>query len=264
MEEINTVQAAINAGLTMAEIRTIENVPFVVVPEGATVESLERYLSKPARKSGIVTLRDTKSFIMYVNAHKSQGTDIYGNYQKPCFTAVLNDHAVDYPGWKDHRAQYNCPQSIEWQTWTRSNKGTMSQEQFAQFIEDNLPDIAQPPAAEMLEISRTLEAKKKVNFASGIRLSNGQNELTYEESISGTAGKGKFVVPEMFVIGIPVLEGGARYAVEARLRYRIGEKGNLTMWYELVRSHKIMEDAVKAVCEEIETQTELKILNGEV
>lgn len=263
-QEINEVQTAINAGLALTEIRSIDQVPFVVVPEGATIESLERFLDEPARKTGNVEMRDTKSFIQYVNEEKELGTRIYANYQKPHFTGVINDHMKDAPGWKDHRVIYRCPQSIEWQTWNRSNKSTVTQEAFAQFIEDNLPDIAQPPAAEMLEISRTLEAKKKVNFASGIRLSNGQNELTYEESISGTAGKGKFVVPEMFVIGIPVLEGGERYAVEARLRYRIGESGKLTMWYELVRPHKILEDAVKAVCAEIEAATELTIFNGDL
>lgn len=114
----------------------------------------------------------------------------------------------------------------------------------------------------MLEISRSLEAKKKVNFASGLRLSNGQNELTYDEQISGTAAKGKLNVPELFTIGIPVLEGGIKYAVEARLRYRIADGGRLTMWFELVRPHKIVEDAVLAVWKEIEDKTGLMIFNG--
>ena len=160
------------------------------------------------------------------------------------------------------RQIYACPLSPEWQTWRAESGQQMNQEAFAQFIEDNLPDIAIPTAAEMLEISRSLEAKKKVNFASGIRLSNGQNELTYEEEITGTAQKGKLKVPEEFQIGIPVLEGGQRYAVNARLRYRIGDGGKLTMWYELIRPHKILDDAVHAVRLEIEQGTEMPVFNG--
>lgn len=261
MENSNT-QAAITAGMQLADVRTIEGKPFVVLPDECSVHDLEAYLPTPTRKTGTVKLRDTASFIAYVNDEKTEATRIYGNLVNPHFVAVFNDHG-DTPAWKDYRASYACPLSVEWQTWKGASGKQMAQEQFAQFIEDNLPDIAQPPAADMLEISRTLEAKKKVNFASGVRLSNGQNELTYEEQISGTASKGKLVVPEEFTIGIPVLEGGARYAVTARLRYRIGDGGRMAMWFELVRPHKILEDAVKDVCKDIADKTGIAILNGE-
>jgi uncharacterized protein YfdQ (DUF2303 family) len=69
-------------------------------------------------------------------------------------------------------------------------------------------------------------------------------------------------VPEEFTIGIPVLEGGLKYAVPCRLRYRIADAGKLTMWFEMTRPHKILEDAVKAVWTEIEQKTELTIFNG--
>lgn len=263
MELNNDTRSALDAGMMLAEIKTIEGRPLVVVPAETKVEDLDGYLQSPSRPRGTTTLRDTASFIGFVKETLARAdaevARIYGTLDKPQFVAVFNDN-----GWRDWRAVYSCPLSKEWQTWLGSNSRQMSQSDFARFIEDNLPDVANPPAAEMLEISRTLEAKKKVNFASGIRLSNGQNELTYEEEISGTAGKGKFQVPETFMLGIPVLEGGIRYAVEARLRYRIGDAGKLAMWFDLTRPHKILEDAVKAVWAEIETGTELPIFNGHI
>ena len=60
-----------------------------------------------------------------------------------------------------------------------------------------------------------------------------------------------------------MLEGGLRYAVQCRLRYRIGDGGNLTMWYEIIRAHKIMEDAITAVWKDIEDGTGKKIFNGD-
>lgn len=261
-EQLNNTQAALAAGRAMADIKTIEGSPLVVAPEGYKVEDLGKYLQSPSRPRGTTTLRGTASFIEFVKAMvaREMGVGrIYGTLDKPQFVAVFNDD-----GWRDWRAVYSCPLSQEWQTWIGSNERAMSQADFAKFIEDNLPDVANPPAADMLEISRTLEAKKKVNFASGIRLANGQNELTYEEEISGTAGKGKLQVPETFLLGIPVLEGGIRYGVEARLRYRIADGGKLTMWYDLVRPHKILEDAVKAVWSEIETGTGLPMFNGQI
>lgn len=246
---------------------TDSDTPFVLVPQGYTVESLERFQPYPPRKRGKTILRDADSFVGMVKCHFNTQTSIYGQYSPPSFTAVFNDHAEGddgAPGWKDHSAVFDCPLSVEWKTWIGASGAKKTQEEFASFIEDNLPDIAQPPAADMLEISRTLEAKKKVNFASGIRLANGQNQLTYEEEISGTASRGQIQVPEEFTIGIPVLEGGPKYAVTARLRYRIADGGKMIMWYELVRPHKILEDAVKEVWAKIENDTGLKIFNGSI
>lgn len=257
----NDFQSAYDAGILSADVRDVYGAPVVVLPFGAHTEDLSRFLPEPMRKVGAVTLNDVASFVAFVVAEKTPATRIYGQFGQPVFKAVLNDHGTA-PGWRDYTATYACPLATEWLTWKGKSGAQMNQEQFAQFIEDNLPDIAIPTAAEMLEISRSLEAKKKVNFASGIRLSNGQNELTYEEEITGTAQKGKLKVPEEFTIGIPVLEGGLKYAVNARLRYRIADGGKLTMWYELIRPHKILEDAVNAVKAEIADKTSLTVFNG--
>lgn len=235
--------------------------PYVMVPHGCAVRDLEHLLPRPTRATGNTTLRDSDSFIRYVNTQKEEGTRIFGCYEPPLFKAVFNDHLPDGAGWRDHTATYACPLSPEWATWKGSSGKKMSQEQFAQFIEDNSPDCVNPPSADMIEISRSLEAKKAVNFAQGIRLSNGQNELTYEETVTGTAAKGRMSVPEVFSIGIPVLEGGARYEINARLRYRI-DGGKLSMWFDLERPHKVLEDAVDNVWSLIEEGTTLEIFNG--
>lgn len=280
MTDDNT-QTLLDAGAAQSgPVSAPTTLAYAVVPESYSIESLESYLPAPARKKGERRFNDTASFIAYVidqagamdvgdedpPAPTAQETitKLYGCYNPPHFLAVFNDHANHEggAGWQDHTALYACPLSIEWKTWTGMNKQQMTQEKFAQFIEDNAPDCVSPDAATMIEIARTLEAKKKVNFASGIRLSNGESELTYEESIEGTAGKGKFKLPETFAIGISVLEGGTRYQVHARLRYRIGEQGKLAIWYDLDRPHKVLEDAVKDVWTTIQTQVGRPIYNG--
>lgn len=259
-------EIGVRAGLALAEHKEIDGHPFAFVPDETKLTSLEIFKTTPLRRQGKTTLRDPESFCRLVNEEMTNQTRIYGNLREGRFLAVFNDHKGGndpVAGWRDYTAVYTCPASTEWQTWKSKSGVQFNQVQFAQFIEDNLPDIAQPPAAEMLEVSRTLEAKKKVNFAQGIRLSNGQNELTYEEQIEGSAGKGKFKIPEEFTIGIPVLEGGLRYAVNCRLRYRISDGGGLTMWYEIIRPHKIMEDAITEVWNKVEQETNKKIFNGD-
>ena len=259
--ETETMTAA-QLGAALGEPNLIGQTPVAIIPDGFKEVSLEKHLPTPTRKRGNTTIRDAASFIKLVIEESDFTSRIYGSYQPPKFIAVFNDgKGADNQGWKDHRAIFDCPLSVEWVTWTGANKKPMAQAVFAQFIEDNLPDIVSPPAAAMLEISRSLEAKKKVEFASGIRLSNGQQELTYNEEIKGTAGKGKLEIPEIFTIGISVLEGGPRYSVECRLRYRIDD-GSLAMWFDMLRPHKIVEDAVKNVWQEIQNQTGVTIFNG--
>lgn len=236
--------------------------PFAVVPEGFRLESLESTLPAPVRASGTVALRDAQCFIDFVQRYRSEATMLYGTVNPPAFKAVFNDHEAGAPGWRDHVATYNCPLSVEWGVWSKADGKQMAQADFAKFIEDNAPDIATPPAADMIEISRTLEAKKKVNFASGVRLDNGQTEFTYEEEIQGTASKGRLQIPQTFTIGVAVLEGGPKYAMNARLRYRIGDKGALVLWYDLERPHKILEDAVREVREFIQSALGVRVFNG--
>lgn len=234
---------------------------FVVVPDAYRVQDLEHLLDAPMRKKGMFSMLDADSFCRFIAANLTPDTRLYGNRLAPSFRAVFNDHGTG-PGWRDFGANYACPLSVEWKLWTGANKRQMNQETFAQFIEDNAPDCVSPDSATMIEISRTLVAKKKVSFASSVRLDSGQHALTYEEEISGTAGKGKIQIPETFQIGISVLEGGPRYAVYARLRYRIGDKGALSLWYDLDRPHKVLEDAAAEVWRDIAETTGLPIFNG--
>ncbi len=258
---INAVEALARAA---AELKFVGATPIAVVPAGYKVEDLEKLMQTPTRKRGSVAMRDVASFCAMVNLHKNDGTAIYGTYNPPAFKAVFNDHDANVPNWRDHTAGYSCPLSVEWATWMKANKQQMSQADFAQFIEDNAPDIVSPDPATMIEIARTLEAKKKVNFAQGIRLSNGETQFTYEEETQGTAGKGRFQVPETFTIAIQVFEGIGvpKNQIGARLRYRISAEGGLTLWYDLDRPHKDLEAAALDVWKQIEANTGLTIFNG--
>jgi uncharacterized protein YfdQ (DUF2303 family) len=70
------------------------------------------------------------------------------------------------------------------------------------------------------------------------------------------------MVPETFALGIAVFEGGDRYHVEARLRYRIADGGKMTMWFDLLRPHKVLEDALSFVWKAIEAELGMQVLNG--
>ncbi|MGX0136303.1 uncharacterized protein YfdQ (DUF2303 family) [Cupriavidus metallidurans] len=139
----------------------------------------------------------------------------------------------------------------------------MNQENFALFIERNLLDIRVPEPAALLELAQNFQAKKNVNFASGTRLSNGQNQLVYEETIAAKAGeKGQLNIPEQIEIVIPVFEGSTvADRLTAKFRYRIQE-ARLSMWYELERPHKVLEAATEDLRKFIEEKTGLTAFHG--
>lgn len=153
-------------------------------------------------------------------------------------------------GWRDFQAIYSCPLSVEWVRWMEksqhgSNKQGMKHTDFVQFLEDNLLDITKPTAAELLQAVRSFEAKKDVKFGSAVRLENGDMSFNYTDETVQVGGEGKLVMPDQFTITIPVFDGGAKYEVDARVRYRIANSG-LSLWYELVRPHKVLEHAFNA------------------
>jgi uncharacterized protein YfdQ (DUF2303 family) len=265
MNEENNFAEALAAGSALANVRDVEGMPFVVVPEDYRVHELTSALPAPTRHKGTAELLDAASFVEYVVQFKEGGvTRLYFRTEpKPQFVAVLNDSDASKPAWGDFRAIYNAPLSKEWVTWTGSDGKPMNQEEFALHIERNLPDIYSPAAADMLEIAQTFQAKKGVDFASGTRLSNGQVQFKFEETVQAKAGeKGQFEVPEQIELVIPVFEGstiGDRLV--AKFRYRI-DGGKLRMWYELDRPHKVLDAAVADLRKQIEEGVGIAALKG--
>jgi len=229
--------------------------PIALVPNGVAIESLEYLQPAPTRIRKTLKVLDADTFINYVNRFSSPATAVFcSGPEGRTFTAVIDYHQPDQPSWAEHTATYCCPISIEWGRWRAGDRKRMNQSDFAEFIEENVKDITAPDgvpnapnAADMLEISRTLEAKKNISFRQGTRLDNGQVQLTYNEEIDGRAGEsGQLSIPELFYVAVKPFPGGDAFCVPARFRYRIQE-GKLVMWFELVRPDKVLEEAYMTV-----------------
>lgn len=257
MEEI------VRAGQLIGDAKTAPGgaIPYAVVPEDAKVEELERLLPAPTRPRAAVTAKTAETLSAYIVRFKTDATAIFADQETFKIVGIIDYHAPEQPAFREHRVSYIAPRSLEWTTWRTASGKKMSQADFAQFIEDNVVDIRSPAGADVLEVARGLQAKKAVAFASAIRLSDGSQEFTYNETIQGTTSKGKIKVPEEFTLGIPVFFGGELYEVKARLRYRINE-GQLLLWYELYRPEHIEKDAFEAVCDAVNESTSVAVWHG--
>lgn len=266
-QQFGDTQAAIAAGAALGDPRSpcVDEKAgvFTVVPKDYHVVDLEKFLPRPLRIKESVHLYDTDSFIAYVNGFKLPVSRIFFNTPEEEFVAVLDYHEVETASWCGHTASYKPRRSVEFETWMASNRKQMTQVDFARFLEENMPDVVEPNSAELLQVALTFEAKKSVEFASGVRLNNGQIQFAYDEIVRGTAQKGTIEIPEKFVLGIPIHINGPAYRIDVRLRWRLQE-GKVVFWYELVRPHRYVEDALKEIRERVATETAVALLVGSI
>lgn len=266
----NDIQSAVDVGLLLNAHRPDTAVPYTVLPEGARVQDLEKLLAEPVRKRGTVEVHDPESLIAYVNEHKQAGTLILaykGDVEEekdPEIVAVLNHHAADVAGWGDHHCRYTCPFSEPWKTWIKGNKRPFTQYEFAEFLEDNIPDIADPPGAQLKAVCATFTARKKLDFHQATRLTDGTVDFEYRETMEGGGQQsGKVNLPEVFKLGLAPFEGYDKYEVVARLRWRIDpEARSLRFFYALEQPERVVETAFGEICKKVSKDTEVPVLFG--
>jgi len=247
-----------------------EAIPYAIVPSGATVQSLaNQYVREwPKRRAGTVQLADAASFITYVNYFKQTESIVFANPADNVITAVLDYHQAGVEGaprWGQHRATLKLTHTVAWSRWITQDGAKVDQLAFAEFIEDNLQDIADPDGSTILQVSRSLEATKEVGFKSGLRLSSGETQLTYNERIEATAqiDQKTMAIPEQFILGLIPFDGGEeKYKLVARLRYRIASGGKLTIGFDLLRPDLVEDDARKTTLQLIESRIGLPLLRG--
>lgn len=271
MSERDNTQAVIDVATEAAGPQPLDRdgqLCSVVTPAGGTLhvvdieERLGRYRDTPRRKQGVVTLNTAASLVQYVATHRLDGTVLYADWQQARVIAVLNDHDPGAPGWGDHRAVLALRKTPEWKSWLAHNGQLGSQVAFAEHIEDMAPTIVDPPAADMLELAQTFHASSSVDFTQQNRLTDGQVQLSYRETVAAKAGQsGQLTIPPTFLLRLAVFEGSEPVEVGVRLRYRLRE-GNLTIGYAIDGPELVEREAVERVVAEIEEGTELTALRG--
>lgn len=263
------VAAILSAGAALAGPQKSplpDGMPYVLVPEGFEAQPIADVFENPVRASGIVKVRDTNSFVAYFNRQKRPESLIYASLDPARILGVIDDHRAyvsdamhDGANWRSYRIEFQVPPSREWKTWNASDRKALDQLTFAELIEDNLPDILTPDGSQMLSIALNFEASKAGNFVSATRLQDGSTTFIWKEDVNATGNK--IAMPSQITLSIPVFENGSPYAIDARIKYRVKD-GTLKIWYELVRPHKVLEVAFRAIWSQIEQQTEQTILLG--
>jgi len=245
----------------------------------------DAYRNHPEQKTGIANMQTFEAFCDLVNRHKTPDTVIFCNadWQKPSFTAVIDYHEKASGGRADnlrHRIHYAFPLSEEWRAWVAKNgpKNAMSQEEFAWFLEDRIPDLSAPtdaevirfekdfattvaPPSQVVELSRGLQVYVGQKVKAFKTLQSGEAQIAFEEEHMDGAGK-PIKVPGIFVLSIAPFFMGEKIRVPVRLRYRpAGDKG-VVWFYDIYRPDLAITEHVRNTLADARQKTELPTFEG--
>lgn len=245
-----------------------DSLPYVVIPKDSQVVPLGNTVYHenrefPTRREGAVTVDDAGSFIEYFQRFCDEDSMIFAKQDSGVVKAILDYHGAGekQPRWKKHTVTLTLRKTEEWAAWMQQSGVKMSQAEFAEFIEDHIPEFSNPDAASMLEIATTMQASSGATMESAIRLSNGAIKFAWNETVSGKFGSGQTECPEKFTCRMAVYQGMGARQIECRLRYRLSA-GKLTMWFDILRSSAIEREAFSSAISEIKQATGQTVLMG--
>lgn len=221
---------------------------------------LQEYSDGPrASRSLAEEVYDRGSFVDYLNRFAEAGRALIRvDRRSNRIVAVLDYLNGDYGrGWRSHTVTLALTPTVEWQRWERFSSVQMHrQDDFAEFIEAQMPTFIQPDGATMLEIAQSVQGTSTAQWQKATRLSNGETKFEFVEDVEAKAGRrGDIEIPQAVTVGLQPYEGSPRYQLTARLRYRVSQ-GALALGLLLHRPEDVRDKAFGAVLDEIDEDLE--------
>ncbi len=200
----------------------------LLVPQGYTAQDISDRFRLPPYAHAQVTVDDRASLSAYANRFRDHRSIIVADYDALTVTAHLDWHPHNEAegrggsGSLKHAVTLKLRPSEEFARWDKMEGELHPQAEFAAFLEENVPDIAHPEAATMIEISRDLEATQGLNFKSSARLESGDRAFRFETE---TRVENNVVVPRQFMLNIPLFNGERPVELMAAFRFRPNANG---------------------------------------
>lgn len=211
------------------------------------------YAPRPRHERAARVVTDAQSFAEYVNRHRLHGTEVYAHTSTSTVVGVIDSHeeAGGFPGWQKHTVRLALEKSKPWLAWEAVDGKLLSQEDFADFIDDQWSDVTDPAPGVLIDIATTFHAKTNVEFNGGVRLDSGDVKLTFEEKTTAKAGqKGDIEIPTKVQLALRPYIGGPIYSIWAHFRYRL-RSGQVLLGFKLERPERVLEAAFADIVTDI-------------
>lgn len=171
--------------------------------------------------------------------------------------ATIGDAGDPTARYGKHRASYTFPTSKSWDLWSAISGTGMTSMEMGAFLEDNILDVIDPPLSlttpgiagaeatesdhRLIDIARRLEGSYGTGYQLfGMAKSFSVHETSeFVEQRNSTTGEAALVhktdhtdgngqpikIPKLFLIAIPVFDGGPAYRLPVRFQYRKSRDG---------------------------------------
>lgn len=260
----NEVKAALDAGkrigeLENFEVKEIEGVPHVVMPKGQELKSLEHLLAAPRSIRETPSFCEIDGFASYVNDFKNDNSKIF--YGPGLFSAIIDYSGKEKPAWHRHIARLCLQYTDEWLAWDENNETVLSHIDFVKFLQIWLHTISDPDAADLLDSAREFSAHRNAKFDAIVPAAGGNLSVSYSEEVRGATKSGTAEMPSRLKLVLkPYLAFDKTYEVDVVINWNLSRDGELSFIYTMLRTQDVTETAVKEIREEIEKDTEIKVL----
>ncbi len=224
----------------------------ILTPSNTELKRVDDSLPHPFRDAKRVRLLTLDALVEFVKSEQARsGNPAEWFISEKAAEAVLNYVEGGKPGWADSVAKFILSRSTNWKNWTQCDNTTMNQEQFCDFLEDNLCDICEPAGADVLQMVSNFRMNTQVTYQSSYRTADGQIKMIYDEEKTGN--KREMAIPSVVTLQLPVIDGAeaqTTYKVTARLYSRINRHDHsLCFAYKLVRPDLAEKNALHDVAE---------------
>lgn len=238
----------------------------------------DKFRDFPKRKQGEVAVRNVASFARYYERHADEDSEVFADLDRGTVTAVLDAHrghdgdglaAGEGARWQQHRLVLALTPTLPWQEWTAKDRKFMSQELFAEFIEEHARDVdpdGTVKSADLLETAQNFKATLKGSITSGKRVSSGQTQFSYVEEITATgqnAARKTIEMPEEFDLVIAPYEDIDPAVMAVRLRYRIQPDKSLVLGYFMNNPARVAREAVAEVVAKLAEECGVTVMHGQ-
>lgn len=194
---------------------------FAVLPGGYQVHNLEAFQARPNTIKASHTFADVTSLAAYCATFGWPEQALFtSDYAAMVLRADLDYHAVDAASHNAHSASFKAALHPKFAAWLAIDGKTLSQIDFATFLEDHALDIVVPDAATIMETVLQFEATKAVQFRQSTRLADGSRQFSYTEE---NQARGAITLPSSMMINAPVLIGMDSQDITFNLRFRIDD-----------------------------------------
>lgn len=256
--ELVDTKSLVELGATVANVNKDNDFLYSVVPAGyqlavhdlaerneeLEIRRKEISTGRPARHTGTQNVADVNSFIAMVEREQIPSTTIIKAFlDDQAFCAVIN-YAEDgkIAGHSDRNIRLELKHTPEFTRWSDMDRVRVSQKALAEFLEENMDDILEPTASEVIEMISNLKVKSKAQYHSVVDVNTGNQSVVFSESIKGETVNGSLEFFSKFSIGVAPFRGSKRHEMQCRLRFSVVNE-RMEVFFSIINRTQAMEKA---------------------